>query len=137
MRPLLHTEFAALLARAAVSQAGFARFAGVTARQVNNWARGRATVPRWAAMLAIALEELSPDALDLQLEEARFSCREVLGLPAKADAAAIRRAMARLALIYHPDKGGAPEQMAAVNAAYAEALDAIPRQQRPLSRPVA
>ena len=44
MRALLHTEFAALLARAGVSQASFARLTGVTARQVNNWARGRALV---------------------------------------------------------------------------------------------
>jgi transcriptional regulator with XRE-family HTH domain len=131
MRALLHTEFAALLARAAMSQAGFARLAGVTARQVNNWARGRAAVPRWAAMLAIALEQLSPDALDILLEETRFSCHELLGVPPKADAAALRRAMTRLALIYHPDKGGTPEQMVAVNAAYTEALDAIPRPRRP------
>jgi transcriptional regulator with XRE-family HTH domain len=131
MRALLNTEFAALLARADVSQARFARLAGVTARQVNNWSRGRAAVPRWAALLAVALEELSAEELDLQLQEARFSCHEVLGVAANADAPAIRRAMARLALIYHPDKGGTPEQMSAVNAAYAEALDAIPRPRRP------
>ena len=127
MRPLLHTEFAALLARADLSQARFARLAGVTARQVNNWARGRAAVPRWAAVLATALEELSAEELDLQLEEARFSCHEMLGVAAGADALAIRRAMAPLALIYHPDKGGNPEQMAIVNRAYAEALETIPR----------
>ena len=130
MRALLHTEFAALLARAAISQAGFARLAGVTARQVNNWSRGRATVPRWAVMLAIALEELSPDALGILLEETRFSCHEVLGVPGNADAAVLGRAMTRLALIYHPDKGGTPEQMVAVNVAYAEALDALPRPRR-------
>jgi len=56
MRALLHTEFAALLDRAGVSQAAFARLAGVTARQVNNWTRGRAAVPRWAALLAVVLE---------------------------------------------------------------------------------
>ena len=71
-------------------------------------------MPRWAALLAVALEELSPEELDLQLQEARFSCHEQLGVPADADAATIRRAMARLALIYHPDKGGTPEQMAVV-----------------------
>jgi len=48
MRALLHTEFNALLARAGVTQAGFARLAGLTPRQVNNWARGRAAVPKWA-----------------------------------------------------------------------------------------
>ena len=131
MRALLHTEFAVLLARAGVTQARFARLAGVTARQVNKWARGRAAVPRWAVALAIALQELSPDALDLQLEEARFSCHEVLGIPGNADAPAIRAAMARLALTCHPDKGGTPEQMVEVNAAYAEALDATPHPRRP------
>jgi hypothetical protein len=34
MRTLLHTEFASLLARADAPQVGFARLAGVTARQV-------------------------------------------------------------------------------------------------------
>ena len=37
MRALLGTEFAALLARADVSQAAFARLSGYTTRQVNNW----------------------------------------------------------------------------------------------------
>ena len=46
MQTLLHTEFAALLDRADVRQVAFARLTGVTARQVNNWCRGRATVPR-------------------------------------------------------------------------------------------
>ena len=36
MRTLLHTEFVALLARVRVSQASFARLAGVTARQVQH-----------------------------------------------------------------------------------------------------
>jgi transcriptional regulator with XRE-family HTH domain len=44
MRPLLHTEFAALLARAGVSQAAFARLSGYTPRQLNNWCRGKALV---------------------------------------------------------------------------------------------
>jgi hypothetical protein len=45
VRALLDTEFAALLARADVSQAAFARLSGYTPRQVNNWARGRAAAP--------------------------------------------------------------------------------------------
>ena len=49
MRTLSGAEFAALLARAGVAQAAFARLIGVTPRQVNNWCRGRATVPVWAA----------------------------------------------------------------------------------------
>ena len=60
MRVLLHTEFAALLGRTGVSQAGFARLTGLTARQVNNWCRGRAAIPPWAAALAVLLEERSP-----------------------------------------------------------------------------
>jgi DNA-binding transcriptional regulator YiaG len=47
MQALLGTEFAALLARADVSQAGFARLTGYTTRQVNNWCRTRAAVPTW------------------------------------------------------------------------------------------
>jgi transcriptional regulator with XRE-family HTH domain len=54
-RPL-HTAFAALLSRAGVSQAGF------SPRQVNNWCRGRAAVPPWAAVLAAILDERAPDA---------------------------------------------------------------------------
>jgi len=49
MRRLLHTEFAALLGRADVSQAAFARLTGVAPRQVNNWCRGRAAVPAGVA----------------------------------------------------------------------------------------
>jgi DNA-binding transcriptional regulator YiaG len=48
MRALLGTEFAALLARADVSQAAFARLTGYTTRQVNNWCRAKAAVPPWA-----------------------------------------------------------------------------------------
>jgi transcriptional regulator with XRE-family HTH domain len=122
MRALLYTEFDALLARAGVSQASFARLTGVTARQVNNWARGRALVPQWVALLAVALQDVSPEALTIALEEAAFSWRETLGVPPNADTAAARRAMTRLALRYHPDQGGRPEQMTRVNAAYDNAL---------------
>jgi transcriptional regulator with XRE-family HTH domain len=118
MRALLHTEFDALLARAGVSQASFARLTGVTARQVNNWARGRAAVPKWAALLAVMLETFSPEALTISLEEAAFTSHEILGIPPNADAATARRAMTRLALRYHPDKGGRPEEMTRINAAY-------------------
>jgi hypothetical protein len=79
------------------------------ARQVNNWARGRAVVPRWAAVLAITLEELPAEALDLLREEVRFSCHEVLGIATNADVPAIRRAMARLALIR--DRRRAPAEI--------------------------
>jgi transcriptional regulator with XRE-family HTH domain len=102
MRTLLHTEFAALLARADVRQAAFARLTGVTPRQVNNWCRGRAAVPRWAALLAIVLEDTTQDALTIVAEA--------------------RRAMTGLVRRYHPDKGGQPAQMTRINAAYAQAL---------------
>ena len=124
MRALLHTEFAALLSRAGVSQAAFARLAGVTARQVNNWSRGRAAVPRWAALLAVVLEDTTPEALLLMLGGTQLNCHQVLGVPHCADMAAVRRAMRGLALLYHPDKGGQPEQMAVVNAVYAETAQA-------------
>jgi transcriptional regulator with XRE-family HTH domain len=125
MRALLHTEFDALLARAGVSQASFARLTGMTARQVNNWARGRALVPQWAALLAVALQDVSPEALMISLEEAEFSWREILGVPPNADTAAARRAMTQLALRYHPDQGGQPEQMTRINAAYENARRAM------------
>ncbi len=121
----MHTEFVALLAHADLSQAGFARLAGVTARQVNNWARGRARVPQWATLLAIALEELTPELLTIMLEEVDFTCHEMLGVAATADTTTVRQAMTRLALQYHPDKGGAPEQLVRINAAYEAARKAI------------
>jgi transcriptional regulator with XRE-family HTH domain len=71
VRPSPQTEFAAFLARADISQAAFARLTGLTARQVNNWARGRATAPVWAVMLAVLLQDHSPEALTIALEEAR------------------------------------------------------------------
>jgi transcriptional regulator with XRE-family HTH domain len=108
MRALLHTEFAALLARAGVSQASFARLTGMTARQVNNWARGHALVPKWAALLAVALQDVSAEALTIALEEAAFSWREILGIPPNAGTAAARVAMTQVAGLYQPDKGGTP-----------------------------
>jgi hypothetical protein len=106
------------MARAGVSQAGFARFTGMTARQVNNRARGRTLAPQWAALLAPTLQDSSPEALIISLEEVEFSWREILGVPPNADTAAARRAMTRLAVRYHLDEGGRPEQTSCVNAAY-------------------
>ena len=88
----------ALLARADVSQAVFARLTRYTARQVNSWCRARAAVPPWATALAILLHE-------------------TLGVPPNADASTIRRTWARLAHAHHPDKGGTQEQVARLNAA--------------------
>ena len=39
-----------------------------------------------------------------------------------------RRAMTRLAMLYHPDKGGTTEQMVRINKAYEEARKAHPEQ---------
>lgn len=69
MQTLQHTEFTSILASADVSQASFARLSGVSTRQVNKWCRGRAAVPRWAALLAIALREMSAETLTIMLEE--------------------------------------------------------------------
>jgi len=132
MRVLLHTEFAALLGRAGVSQAVFARLAGFSPRQVNNWCRGRAAVPPWAAALAVLLEERSPEAIAMLIEEAAFAWHETLGVPSGADTDAIRLAMRRLALRYHPDQGGTEAQMTRINAAYAEART-TPANPRPVA----
>lgn len=70
MRTLTGIAFATLLARADVSQAAFARLAGVTPRQVNNWCRGRTAVPVWAALIARVLQDRSAEALTIDLEEA-------------------------------------------------------------------
>jgi len=70
MRTLSGAEFAALLARAGVGQAAFARLVRITPRQVNNWCRGRATVPVWAALIGALLQDQSPEALMITLEEA-------------------------------------------------------------------
>ena len=47
--------------------------AGLTPRQVNNWARGRAAVPIWAGILAVVLQDHSPEALTIMLEETAAS----------------------------------------------------------------
>jgi hypothetical protein len=72
-------------------------------------------------LLAVALEELTPELIAIMLEEMTFLWHEVLGIPPGSDAGAARRAMTPMALLYHPDKGGQPEQMVRVNAAYEEA----------------
>ena len=69
MHRLTGPTFTALLARAGVSQAAFARLAGVTPRQVNKWCRGRTAVPAWAAVIAVVLQDRSPEALTIDLEE--------------------------------------------------------------------
>ena len=71
MHRLTATASAALLARTNVAQAAIARLAGVTPRQVNNWCRDRAAVPVWAGIIAGVLQDRSPDALTIDLEETR------------------------------------------------------------------
>ena len=71
-----HREFAALLARAGVSQAAFARLTDVTPRQMNTWGRGQAAVPAWAALLAALLQDHSPEALMITLEKATIMVEE-------------------------------------------------------------
>jgi transcriptional regulator with XRE-family HTH domain len=117
MQTLLHTEFAALLDRADVRQAAFARLTGVTPRQVNNWCRGRAAVPRWAALLAAVLGDISQEALVIRLEETTFLWHETLGVPPNAEAGAVRSAMAALKLIDLPDTDGRVEQRTRIDRA--------------------
>ena len=76
-------QFVALLSHADSSQAAFARLAGVTPRQVNNWCRDRAAVPAWAALLALILQHHSPAALAIMAEEAlrHFSDLDATGWP--------------------------------------------------------
>ena len=75
-------------------------------------------MPRWAAALALLLAEVTPEELDIRLEEAVFAWHEVLGVAPNADVDTARRAVTRLALLYHPDTGGDLAQMARINAAY-------------------
>jgi len=76
---LSDSQFATLLAQAGVSQATFARLTGVTPRQVNKWCRGQAAVPAWAGLLAALLQDHSPEALTIILEETLMALDEVRG----------------------------------------------------------
>lgn len=89
-------------------------------------------MPRWVALLAVVLEDITPDALLLMLGDTQFTCYQVLGVPYSADVTATRQAMRELALLYHPDKGGQPEQMVVVNETYAECRELLVRE-NPLS----
>ena len=46
-------------------------------------------------------------------------------MPPNAEVGTIRSAWARLALAYHPDKGGTQAQMARINGAYEKARTAL------------
>ena len=54
-------------------------------------------MPRWAVLLAVTLQDVSPESMTISLEEAEFSWGEILGVSHNADTAAVRRAMTRLA----------------------------------------
>ncbi|MDO8391938.1 MAG: J domain-containing protein [Actinomycetota bacterium] len=58
---------------------------------------------------------------------------EVLGVPAMADAATLSAARRRLARELHPDRGGDPVAMQAVNVAYEEALRLLAEPPTPLA----
>ena len=110
-----HTEFTALLRRRNVTQAAFAKMAGVTAMAVNHWCRGRYPVPRWALALANALANSNAVSLG---QMPVLAWHEVLGVPFNATMPAISLARTRLAKRYHPDMGGSTEAMQRINAAY-------------------
>ena len=67
------------------------------------------------------------------VEETSFAWHETLGVSSVAETDAIRLAMRRLALRYHPDQGGTEAQMTRINAAYAGART-TPANPRPASR---
>jgi hypothetical protein len=73
VRALPDPAFVALLARARSTKSGFARLNDLPARDVDNWMRGHAHVPQWVALLAISLQDFSPEALTISLDEAEFS----------------------------------------------------------------
>jgi transcriptional regulator with XRE-family HTH domain len=119
----LDTSTTVLLARTGTSQAGFARLAGFSPRQVNNWCRGRAAVPPWAAALAVLPEECSSEAVTMLVEEAAFAWHETLGVSPGIGTDEIYRAMRRLAERCAPDQGGSDAQRTRIDAAYAQAKD--------------
>jgi DnaJ-class molecular chaperone len=75
-------------------------------------------------LLATTVREQSADVLIRSLAAAKFRWAEVLGVSPHAEPAEARRAMTRLAVFYHPDKGGTTEQMVRINKAYEEARKA-------------
>jgi len=135
MRALLHTEFTALLARTGTSQAGFARLAGFSPRHVNNWCRRRAAVPPWAAALAAILDERSPDALEMMVDEAHCRWHETLGVPPGVATEEIDCALRRLARRYAPDQGGTEGQRTRIDTACAQARTTV--EGRPLAEDTA
>jgi len=126
MRVLLHTEFTALLARAGVSASPASRPARLTT--------GAAAGPPSRPGPPSSWRSTPLKPLPMLVADTTFVWHETLGVPSGADTDAIRLAMRRLALRYHPDQGGTEAQMTRINAAYAEARTA-PANRRPRNRP--
>lgn len=110
-----HTEFAAQLRKAGLTQVQFARLCGVTPMAVNHWYKGRYSVPRWAWALAnaaslVPLSKLSPAPT--------FPWFDVLGVTADSTVANATTARSKLAKRYHPDLGGDTAAMQRINAAF-------------------
>ena len=85
------------------------------------------------------LEERSQDALEIMVDEARFSWHETLGVPLGAGTDEIHRAVGRLAHRYAPDQGGSEPQRTRIYAAYAQVRttreDRSPAEDTPLPAP--
>jgi hypothetical protein len=96
VRAFLGTEFAALLARTDVGQAALARVTGYSTHQVNNWCHGRAAMPPWTAVLAILMQDASPQAIQILFKEVQLAGNETLGVPSNAEVDTVRRTIARL-----------------------------------------
>jgi DnaJ-domain-containing protein 1 len=116
MDELTHTEFITLLRRGHTSQARFARLTGYSVQHVNAWCQGRSPIPRWASLLAKALRKIP--IWDIERLPIHFEWYETLGVQPFASKDVIRKAMAKLTKMHHPDHGGTLEVMQRVAAAY-------------------
>lgn len=110
-----HTEFAALLRAAGLTQAAFARLSGVTSMAANNWCRGRSRVPQWAWVLASAAALVPADDLVIVPE---LAWHQTLGVSPFATPQQISAARNALAKKYHPDVNGSRAAMQRINAAF-------------------
>src|SRR3712207_5587459 len=97
---IVHTEFAAQIRRAGITQATFARLCGVTTTAVSYWCTGLRPVPQWARALCTALDVFAPDELLVMPELDWF---EVLGVHPRCSLREATAAHNRLVKRYHPD----------------------------------
>ena len=112
---IVHTEFAAQIRRAGITQAAFAQLCGVTTTAVSYWCTGRRQVPQWARALCAALEVLEPDEL---LAPPELEWFEILGVDPDCSMREVTTARNQLVKRYHPDVGGSDDAMARINAAF-------------------